>query len=91
MGPDVVTVADIRRKLEVVGLDCPLHYDEACAQSFETTYPGDVISVGGIVTGKRVEHSEPRVTLDVWIDSPRGRTVTGSAVVSMPLSNPPGS
>jgi len=33
-GPDEVTAADIRRKLEVIGLDCPLHYDEACAQSF---------------------------------------------------------
>jgi acyl dehydratase len=33
-GPDEVTAADIRRKLEVIGLDCPLHYDEACARSF---------------------------------------------------------
>ena len=34
VGPDVVTVADIRRKLEVIGLDCPLHYDDSCARSF---------------------------------------------------------
>jgi acyl dehydratase len=33
-GPDEVTAADIRRKLEVIGLDCPLHYDEECARSF---------------------------------------------------------
>jgi acyl dehydratase len=33
VGPDAVTLADIRRKLEVIGLDCPLHYDSACAQS----------------------------------------------------------
>jgi acyl dehydratase len=45
---------------------------------------GDVVSVGGIVTGKGAEHGEHRVSLDVWIDSPRARTVTGSAVVSMP-------
>jgi acyl dehydratase len=32
-GIDAVSLADIRRKLEVVGLDCPLHYDEAAAQA----------------------------------------------------------
>jgi acyl dehydratase len=32
-GPETVTLADIRRKLEVIGLDCPLHYDAACAKS----------------------------------------------------------
>lgn len=32
-GIDPVSVADIRRKLEVVGLDCPLHYDEDAAQA----------------------------------------------------------
>ena len=31
-GPDVVSLADIRRKLEVVGFDCPLHHDEARAR-----------------------------------------------------------
>jgi acyl dehydratase len=33
VGPEAVSLADIRRKLEVIGLDCPLHYDEACARS----------------------------------------------------------
>lgn len=32
-GADPVSVADIRRKLEVVGLACPLHSDEACARA----------------------------------------------------------
>src|SRR5690349_17024986 len=32
-GPDVVSRADIRRKLEVLGFDCPLHYDERAAQA----------------------------------------------------------
>jgi acyl dehydratase len=31
-GADPVSAADFRRKLEVVGLDCPLHYDEKVAQ-----------------------------------------------------------
>jgi acyl dehydratase len=32
-GIDPVSAADIRRKLEVVGLDCPLHYEESAAQA----------------------------------------------------------
>jgi acyl dehydratase len=31
-GADAVTAADIRRKLEVLGFDCPLHTDPACAR-----------------------------------------------------------
>jgi acyl dehydratase len=31
-GADEVTVADIRRRLEVLAWDCPLHYDEAVAR-----------------------------------------------------------
>lgn len=30
-GPDVVSRADIRRRLEVFGFDCPLHYDTVVA------------------------------------------------------------
>jgi hypothetical protein len=32
-GADAVSVADIRRKLEVIGWDCCLHYDDACARA----------------------------------------------------------
>jgi acyl dehydratase len=32
-GPDEVTAADIRRRLEALAWDCPLHYDEAAAQA----------------------------------------------------------
>lgn len=32
-GADAVSAGDIRRKLEVIGWDCPLHYDEACARA----------------------------------------------------------
>jgi acyl dehydratase len=31
-GPDAVCAADIRRKLEVIGLDCALHHDETVAR-----------------------------------------------------------
>jgi acyl dehydratase len=32
-GPDPVSAADIRRKLEVLAFDCPLHYDERAARA----------------------------------------------------------
>lgn len=32
-GADPVGLADIRRRLEVLSLDCPLHYDESAAQA----------------------------------------------------------
>lgn len=32
-GADVVSAADFRRKLEAIGFDCPLHYDEECARA----------------------------------------------------------
>jgi acyl dehydratase len=32
-GPDALTLADIRRKLEVIGWDCPLHTDAATARA----------------------------------------------------------
>lgn len=31
-GVDPVSAGGIRRKLEVIGFDCPLHYDEDCAR-----------------------------------------------------------
>ena len=33
-GADDVTVGDIRRRLEVLAWDCPLHYDEATARRY---------------------------------------------------------
>jgi acyl dehydratase len=41
---------------------------------------GDVITAGGMVN--RVRHTD--VDADLWIDGPRGRTVTGSATVRFP-------
>lgn len=41
---------------------------------------GDVITAGGVVSGVRGGDAD----LDIWIDGPRGRTVTGSATVSFP-------
>lgn len=32
-GPDAASAADFRRKLEVIGWDCPLHLDEATARA----------------------------------------------------------
>jgi hypothetical protein len=33
-GVDAVSAGDIRRKLEVIGFDCPLHTDESCAREY---------------------------------------------------------
>lgn len=42
---------------------------------------GDVVSAAGVVTATR---DDGTVELDVWIESHRGRTVEGSAVVAFP-------
>lgn len=42
---------------------------------------GDVVSATGVVTGTGGERT---VQLDVWIESERGRTVEGTAVVAFP-------
>jgi acyl dehydratase len=50
-GVDPVSLADIRRKLEVVGLDCPLHADEKVAQANGyRTVPAPVSMLRGAVT-----------------------------------------
>ena len=41
---------------------------------------GDVITAGGVVSGVR----DRDVDADIWIDGPRGRTVTGSATIRFP-------
>jgi hypothetical protein len=45
-GADPVSVADIRRKLEVIGFDCPLHTDPDCARRLGHA---DVISPASMV------------------------------------------
>ena len=42
-GADAVSEGDIRRKLEVIGFDCPLHYDADCARDHD--YDGVVAPV----------------------------------------------
>jgi acyl dehydratase len=44
---------------------------------------GDVVSATGTVTAVQ---DDGRVELDVWIESDRGRTVQGSAVVELPAA-----
>jgi acyl dehydratase len=45
---------------------------------------GDEIGATGVVTAAHREDGELTVKLDIWIDSPRGRTASGSAVVVFP-------
>jgi len=45
------------------------------------TCAGDVVTVTGTVTGKGQHDGKPSAELEVWIESVRGRTMIGSAVV----------
>ncbi len=49
------------------------------------SFPGDVLTMKGVVKGKRRDEGESLVTLDVWAENQHGRKVTvGQAVVSLP-------
>lgn len=50
----------------------------------DMTCVGDVVSVTGTVTGKGTHRGTPSAELDVWLESHRGRTVVGAAVVVFP-------
>lgn len=45
---------------------------------------GDEIAAAGLVTAIRDDEPERLVDLDLWVEGPRGRTVTGNAVVACP-------
>ena len=45
---------------------------------------GDEIAAAGAVTAVRRAGDELTADLDIWVDGPRGRTVTGTAVVVLP-------
>lgn len=47
---------------------------------------GDEVSAAGRVSATRIDGDELTAELEVWVDSPRGRTVTGGAVVVFPLA-----
>ena len=55
------------------------------------SFPGDVVTTRGVVTGKRREGSEGLVDLDVWAENQDGGKLTvGQAVVSLPSREVPG-
>lgn len=52
------------------------------------TLPGDVLSIGGVVTGKDESNGECLVNCDVWAENQNGRKVTvGTAVACLPSRN----
>lgn len=61
---------------EWAGLGARIRMIEFRMRDFNTV--GDVVSAAGVVSAVRADGT---VELDVWIESERGRTVTGSAVV----------
>jgi acyl dehydratase len=64
------------------GLDARIRVIEFSMKAFNCV--GDEIFAGGEVIGLRNAGYAHLVDLALWIDGPRGRTVTGSAVVSFP-------
>jgi acyl dehydratase len=55
------------------------------------SFPGDVVTARGIVTGKHREGGEGLVDLDVWAENQDGGKLTvGQAVVSLPSREVPG-
>jgi acyl dehydratase len=64
------------------GLDARIRVIEFSMKAFNCV--GDEIVAGGEVTATRRPPSELIAELDVWVDGPRGRTVTGGAVVAFP-------
>jgi acyl dehydratase len=64
------------------GLAARIRVIEFAMKSFNCV--GDEIAAGGEVTACRDEHSGYTAELRIWIDGPRGRTVTGTAAVLFP-------
>ena len=56
-GADEVTIADIRRRLEVLAWDCPIHYDEGAARSHG--YRGVVAPATMLMTWSMDPYWEP--------------------------------
>ena len=64
------------------GLDARIEVIEFSMKAFNCV--GDEITAGGCVTATREGGARLVAELDLWIDGPRGRTVTGSAAVAFP-------
>ena len=65
------------------GLAARIRVIEFTMQAFNCV--GDEIAAHGVVTATREEPSGRVVDLDIWIEGPRGRTVTGVAAVAFPV------
>jgi acyl dehydratase len=64
------------------GLDARLEMIEFSMKAFNCV--GDEISAGGCVTATHEGEARIVADLDLWVDGPRGRTVTGAAAVAFP-------
>jgi acyl dehydratase len=90
VGADLMTRADILRKLEVIGLDCPLRYDESCAQAFgyrSIVSPVSMARVWAIAAGwspgQRRPAAEPLRTMLPSADPPgHGNTVIAARLAT---------
>jgi acyl dehydratase len=66
------------------GLGARIRMIEFAMKSFNCA--GEEIAAGGEVTATHPTDALPSAALAVWVDGPRGRTVTGAAIVAFPRS-----
>ena len=64
------------------GLSARIRMIEFAMTSFNCV--GDEIAAAGEVTATDLADAVPCASLAVWVDGPRGRTVTGAALVAFP-------
>ncbi|MBI5104858.1 MAG: acyl dehydratase [Solirubrobacterales bacterium] len=64
------------------GLDAWIRVIEFAMKDFNCA--GDVVSAAGVVTSAGPDGGELVAEVDLWVESHRGRTVTGRAVVAFP-------
>jgi len=50
-------------------------------------YPGDIITLRGVVTGTRVEAKGTRIALDIWLENQHGERVTLGTASGMILAD----
>lgn len=77
-GADAVCAADFRRKLEAIGFDCPLHYDEACARAHGyRTIVAPVSMTRAFAMAPYWRPGEPRIAAQPRIPAIAGASVPG--------------
>ncbi len=51
----------------------------------KNSHPGDTLTCRGRVVNKEVIENQGRVSLEIWVQNPRGEAARGQAIVSLPV------